>query len=137
MKKAAVCLFLTLTPHLLPAATGYLVHNFVADASTTATADFYDTRLINPWGFTNGGTFWLCDLGVSTLYSVNATNTTPIGTPNATTQPTVPGAGSTKGSCTGIVSPGAPATTPPTFPVTAPGKAAVAASFIFVSEDGV
>ena len=31
----------------------------------------------------------------------------------------------------------APATTPPTFPVTASGKAPVAASFIFVSEDGV
>jgi uncharacterized protein (TIGR03118 family) len=31
----------------------------------------------------------------------------------------------------------APATTPPTFPVTAPGKAAVAAGFIFVTADGV
>jgi uncharacterized protein (TIGR03118 family) len=137
MKKAAVCLFLTLSPHLLPAATGYWVHNLVADASTTATADFYDTRMINPWGFTNGGTFWLCDLGISTLYGVNATNTTPLGTPNTTIQPTVPGAGGSKGSCTGIVSNSAPATTPPTFPITAPGKSPVASSFIFVTEDGV
>ena len=32
MKKAAVCLFLILSPRLLPAATGYLVNNLVADA---------------------------------------------------------------------------------------------------------
>jgi len=137
MKKAAVCLFLTLSPQLLPAATGYWVHNLVADASTTAKADFYDTRMINPWGFTNGGTFWLCDLGISTLYSVNATNTTPLATPNQTTAPSVPGAGGppNKGSCTGIVS-GVAGATPPNFPVTAPGKSPVAASFIFVTEDG-
>ena len=42
-----------------------------------------------------------------------------------------------KGPCTGIVANIAPATTPPTFPVTAPGKAAAAAGFIFVTEDGV
>src|SRR5262249_35296611 len=41
------------------------------------------------------------------------------------------------GPCTGIVANTAPATTPPTFPVTAPGKTPVAASFIFVTEDGV
>jgi uncharacterized protein (TIGR03118 family) len=137
MNKATVCLLLTLTPQMLPAATGYLVHNLVADDKSTATADFYDPRLINVWGFTNGGTFWVCDVGLSTLYAVNATNTTPIGTPNATIQPTIPGAGGSKGTCTGIVSNSAPATTPPTFPVTAPGKNPVAASFIFVSEDGV
>jgi len=138
MKKAAVCLFLTLAPRLLPAATGYWVHNLVADASTTATADFYDTRLVNAWGFTNGGTFWLCAYGISTLYGVNATNTTPLGTPNLTTAPSVPGAGGppNKGSCSGIVSNSAPATTPPTFPVTAPGKNPAAASFLFVTEDG-
>ncbi len=137
MKKAAFCLFLTLSPGLLPAATGYLVHNLVADDNSTATADFYDSRMINPWGFTSGGTFWLCDLGISTLYGANATATTPIGAVNTTIQPTVPGAGGAKGSCTGIVSNTAPATTPPTFPVTAPGKAPVAASFIFVTEQGV
>src|SRR5215472_2823056 len=139
MNKAAVCLFLTLSPHMLPAATGYLVHNLVADDKSTATADFYDSRLINPWGNVASATspFWVCDLGISTIYTVNATNATPMGTPNPTIQPTVPGAGGSKGSCTGIVANIAPATTPPTFPVTAPGKAAAAASFIFVSEDGV
>jgi uncharacterized protein (TIGR03118 family) len=139
MKKAAICLVLTLSPQLLPAATGYLVHNLVADDKATATADFYDPRLINPWGNVATATspFWVCDLGMSTIYTVNATNATPMGTPNATTQPAVPGASGSKGSCTGIVANIAPATTPPTFPVTAPGKTPVAASFIFVTEDGV
>ena len=124
---------------MLPAVTGYFVHNLVADDKSTATADFYDSRLINPWGNVASATspFWVCDLGLSTIYTVNATNATPLGTPNATTQPTVPGAGGSKGSCTGIVANIVPATTPPTFPVIAPGKAPVAASFIFVSEDGV
>jgi uncharacterized protein (TIGR03118 family) len=124
---------------MLRAATGYLVHNLVADDKSTATADFYDPRLINPWGnvASAASPFWVCDFGISTVYTTNPTGTTPMGTPNPTTQPTVPGAGGSKGSCTGIVANIAPATTPPTFPVTAPGKAAVAASFIFVSEDGV
>lgn len=137
--KTTICLFLTLASHVLQAATGYLVHNLVADDKSTATADFYDARLINPWGnvATTTSPLWVCDLGLSTIYTVNATNATPMGTPNATTQPTVPGAGGSKGSCTGIVANITPATTPPTFPVTAPGKAPVAASFIFVSEDGV
>jgi uncharacterized protein (TIGR03118 family) len=139
MKNASICLFLTLSPQMLPAATGYLVHNLVADDKATATADFYDPRLINPWGNVASATgpFWVCDLGLSTIYTVSPTNATPMGTPNATTQPKVPGAGGTKGSCTGIVSNIVPATTPPTFAVTAPGKAAAAASFIFVTEDGV
>jgi uncharacterized protein (TIGR03118 family) len=143
MKKATACLLLTLTLPVLPAANGYLVHNLVADAASTATpqADFIDARLVNPWGLVASATspFWVCDggTGLSTVYTVNATNATPLGTPNPTTQPTVPGAGIPKGVCTGIVANTAPATTPPTFPVTAPGKAAVAASFIFVTEDGV
>jgi uncharacterized protein (TIGR03118 family) len=139
MRIPAVCVLLTLSSQMLPAATGYLVHNLVADDKSTATADFYDSRLINPWGNVASATspFWVCDLGLSTVYTVNATNATPMGTPNATTQPSVPGAGGSKGSCTGIVSNIAPATTPPTFPVTAPGKAPVAAGFIFVTEDGV
>ena len=138
MNRIAVCLLLTLSPQLLPAATGYLVHNLVADDKATATADFYDPRLINVWGVAPAGAFWVCDVGVSTLYSLNAINATPIGTPNATVQPTIPGAGGSKGTCTGIVSTGGtPATTPPSFPVTAPGKNPVAASFLFVSEDGV
>jgi uncharacterized protein (TIGR03118 family) len=129
---------------VLPAATGYLVHNLVADSAsiTSPAADFIDTRLVNAWGLAASATspFWACDAGtgLSTIYTVNATNATPLGTPNATTQPTVPGAGGTpKGVCTGIVPNLAPATTPLTFPVTAPGKAAVAAGWIFVTEDGV
>jgi uncharacterized protein (TIGR03118 family) len=144
MKKLTVCLFLTLTPQVLPAATGYLVHNLVADSAsiTSPAADFIDTRLVNAWGLaaSAAGPFWTCDAGtgLSTIYSVNPINATPLGTPNPTTQPTVPGAGGTpKGPCTGIVANTSPATTPLTFPVTAPGKAAVAASFIFVTEDGV
>src|ERR1043166_1695726 len=139
MNKVATSLFLMLAPHLLPGATGYFVHNLVADDKATATADFYDPRLINPWGnvASAASPFWVCDAGLSTIYTVNASNATPMGTPNPTTQPAVPGAGGSKGSCTGIVANIAPATTPPTFPVTAPGKAPVAASFIFVSEDGI
>ena len=139
MKTATISLILALSSQMLPAATGYFVHNLVADNKSTATADFYDARLVNPWGNVTSATspFWVCDFGVSTIYTVSATNATPMGTPNATTQPTVPGAGGAKGSCTGIVANTAPATTPPTFPVTATGKAPAAASFIFVSEDGV
>ena len=124
---------------MLPAATGYLVHNLVADDKSTATADFYDPRLINPWGNVASATspFWVCDLGLSTVYTVNATSATPMGTPSATTQPTVPGASGAKGSCTGIVSNISPAATPPNFPVTAPGKNPVAAGFVFVTEDGI
>jgi uncharacterized protein (TIGR03118 family) len=129
---------------VLPAATGYLVHNLVADSAsiTSPAADFIDTRLVNAWGMAASATspFWACDAGtgLSTIYTVNATNTTPLGTPNLTTQPTVPGAGGTaKGVCTGIAPNLAPATTPPTFPVTASGKSPVAAGWIFVTEDGV
>ena len=137
-------MFLSLAPNVLPAATGYLVHNLVADAASTASppADFIDSRLVNPWGLATSATspFWVCDAGtgLSTIYTVNVTNTTALGTPNATTQPAVPGAGgAANGVCTGIVPNTAPATTPPTFPVTAPGKAAVAAGWIFVTQDGV
>jgi uncharacterized protein (TIGR03118 family) len=151
MRKAAVCLTLFLSPHLLPAATGYLVHNLVADDASTVTpkADFIDPRLVNPWGnvASAASPFWTCDYGtgLSTIYTVNATNAVPLGTPNQTLQPTVPGAGGKTGgaqgggagTCTGIVANIAPATTPPTFPVSAPGKTTAAAGFIFVTEDGV
>src|SRR6266700_182574 len=99
MKRVTLCLVLALTIHVLPAATGYLVHNLVADAASTATppADFIDARLVNAWGLVASATspFWVCDggTGLSTVYTVNATNATPLGTPNPTTQPTVPGAG--------------------------------------------
>src|ERR1044072_7623654 len=105
MKTAPVVLLMSLSSSVIHAATGYFVHNLVADDRSTATADFYDPRLINPWGNVASATspFWVCDLGLSTIYTVNATNATPMGTPNATTQPTIPGAGGSKGSCTGIV----------------------------------
>jgi uncharacterized protein (TIGR03118 family) len=140
MRRIAVCLFASLSPYLLPAATGYLQHNLVADVA--GVADITDARLVNAWGNVASATspFWTCDYGtgLSTIYTVNITNATQLGATN-TTQPTVPGAGGagTKGPCTGIVANIAPATTPPTFPVTAPGKTPVAASFIFVTEDGV
>src|ERR1051326_9593681 len=115
MNKAAACLFLALSTPLLPAATGSLVHNLVADDKSTATADFYDPRMINPWGnaVSTGSPFWICDLGVSTVYSVNPTGTVVMGTPNATTQPLVPASPGppSKGSCTGIVSTAAPGVT--------------------------
>src|SRR5690349_5186299 len=100
MRKIATSVFLLFAPHVLPAATGYLVHNLVADDKTTATADFYDARLINPWGNVASATspFWVCDLGLSTVYTVSATSATPMGTPNATLQPTVPGVNGSKGS---------------------------------------
>ncbi len=67
MKKATACLLLTLTLPVLPAATGYLVHNLVADAASTANppADFIDARLVNPWGLVASATspFWVCDGG--------------------------------------------------------------------------
>src|SRR3954451_11222152 len=68
MKTLVSCLFLTLSQHVVSAATGYLVHNLVADDKTTATADFYDPRLINPWGNATSAAspFWVCDLGIST-----------------------------------------------------------------------
>jgi hypothetical protein len=102
MKKLTVCMFLALAPHVLTAATGYLVHNLVADAASTASpaADFIDPRLVNAWGIAASATspFWVCDggTGLSTVYTVNDTNSTALGTPNATTQPTVPGAGGTR-----------------------------------------
>jgi hypothetical protein len=86
MKKAALCLLVTLSPRLLPAATGYLVHNLVADVAATAKADFYDPRIVNVWGLTASATspFWTCDngTGLSTIYTVNATNTTALALPS-------------------------------------------------------
>src|ERR1035441_9193477 len=92
MRTPVVCFLLTLSSQMLPAATGNLVHNLVADDKSVATADFYDPRLINPWGNVASATspFWVCDLGLSTIYTVNATNATPLGMPNGVVQPTVP-----------------------------------------------
>jgi uncharacterized protein (TIGR03118 family) len=143
--RKAVSLFLSLSPCLLTAATGYLQHNLVADVA--GVADITDPRLVNAWGNVASATspFWTCDwgTGLSTIYTVNPTgaNTTPLGTTN-TTQPTVPGAGGTgtKGPCTGIVANLFSGTTPPSFVVSTAvsgnGKSGNS-SFIFVTEDGV
>src|SRR5260370_7310504 len=96
MKRVIACLFLTLAPQLLPAATGYYVHNLVADSASTVTpaADFIDPRLVNVWGIVASATspFWTCDYGtgLSTIYTANATNPTPLATPNPTTHPPLP-----------------------------------------------
>jgi uncharacterized protein (TIGR03118 family) len=82
----------------------------------------------------------VCDVGISTLYAASNTPGAALGTPNPTTQPTVPGVGTAKGSCTGIIAntaPAAAAGASPNFPVTVPGKAAVQGSFVFATEDGV
>jgi len=140
MRRVAVSLFLALTPCLLTAATGYLQHNLVADVA--GAADITDPRLVNAWGNVASATspFWVCDYGtgLSTVYTVNPTNTTPLGTTN-TTQPTIPGAGGagTKGPCTGIVANTANTAATPSFMFSAAGKGPAAASFIFVTEDGV
>ena len=59
----------------LHAATGYLVHNLVAD--TAGVADFTDPNLVNAWGIAISGAspFWLCDggTGLSTVYAAGAT----------------------------------------------------------------
>src|SRR5450432_4853163 len=99
MKKFSSDLLLTLSPAMLPAATGYLVHNLVADAVATVTppADFIDPNLVNAWGnvVSAASPFWVCDAGtaLSTLYTVNAVAVTPpLGTPVAEVHPTIPGA---------------------------------------------
>jgi len=105
MKKLSVCLFLSLAPRMLPAATGYLVHNLVADAASTANpaADFIDSRLVNPWGLAPGTSpFWVCDggTGLSTVYTVNVGNTTPLGTPNPPPADGTGAGGAANGVCT-------------------------------------
>jgi uncharacterized protein (TIGR03118 family) len=79
--------------------------------------------------------------GLASNYTVNpsSANTVALGSPNATPQANVPGAGGVpNGVCTGIVANTAPNFIRPLpFPVTAPGKGPVAASLIFVTRDGV
>src|SRR5260370_42199825 len=105
MRKAAAYLFLTLSPCLLTAATGYLQHNLVADVP--GVADFTDPNLVNAWGIAASATgpFWTCDAGtgLSTVYTVNdSAGAAPFGA-IAALKPSVPGAGSNaNGVCTGI-----------------------------------
>ncbi len=137
MRTVFACLFCVLIPSLVPAATGYYVHNLVAD--TAGVADFTDPNLVNAWGLVASATspFWTCDAGtgLSTVYAVsNSPTAAPMGTPNANVKPTVPGPGSNpNGTCTGIVANGnanAFLFSSPT--VTTPRPA----SFIFATEEG-
>src|SRR5262245_41942154 len=83
------------------AATGYLVHNLVADQ--TGVADFTDPNLVNGWGIAISGTspFWLCDggTGLSTVYSASAT-TFSVSATKAIIPPSATGGNTV---CTGIV----------------------------------
>ena len=85
----------------LSAASGYLVHNLVADQ--TGVADFTDPNLVNAWGIAISGTspFWLCDAGtgLSTVYSAGASGFSV----SATKAIIPPSANGANTACTGIV----------------------------------
>jgi uncharacterized protein (TIGR03118 family) len=104
---------LTLAPRLLPAATGYLVHNLVADTAAAA--------------ISAASPFWVCDggTGLSTVYTASTTAFS-VSTTKAIIPPSGTGADTT---CTGIVVNGSTA-----FLVgPAPGRAS---SFIFATQGG-
>ena len=113
--------------HSLHAATGYLVHNLVAD--TAGVADFTDPNMVNAWGIAISGTspFWLCDAGtgLSTVYIASAT-TFSVSATKAIIPPSATG-GNT--ACTGIVFNSSTAFTIGTTTTRA-------ASFIFATEGG-
>jgi uncharacterized protein (TIGR03118 family) len=119
---------LILTPGLLPAASGYLVYNLIADQP--GVADLTDPNLVNPWGISisTSSPFWLCDAGtgLSTVYTFSATafsiSSTKVSIPPATS------GGST--ACTGIVFNGT--TTAFEVGTTTPAHA----SFIFATAGG-
>jgi uncharacterized protein (TIGR03118 family) len=111
----------------LPAASGYLLHNLVADVA--GAADFTDANLVNAWGISvsSGSPFWLCDggTGLSTVYSSSATAFTV-----SATKAIIPPAGNGGNTvCTGIVF---NSTTGFTVGTASPR----AASFIFATEGG-
>ena len=141
MKDWAVCvMFVTVVSQSLPGATGYYVHNLVAD--TPGVADFTDPNLVNPWGNVASATspLWICDAGtgLSTVYTVNDSFPgAALGTPSAL-KPAVPGAGgAANGPCTGIVANLVSATSPTSFNFSSPtAPTPKPASFIFVTEDG-
>jgi uncharacterized protein (TIGR03118 family) len=92
------CAFLAQALH---AATGYLVHNLVAD--TAGVADFTDPNLVNAWGIAISGAspFWLCDggTGLSTVYADGA-NGFSVSATKAIIPPSATGGNTV---CTGIV----------------------------------
>jgi uncharacterized protein (TIGR03118 family) len=130
MKNASLRLMLlALAPALLPAATGYLAHNLIAD--TAGVADFTDPNLVNPWGIsiTASSPFWLCDggTGLSTVYTSSAT-TFAVSATKAIIPPSGNGANTV---CAGIV-----ANSTTGFTVSTATVAARASSFIFATEGG-
>jgi uncharacterized protein (TIGR03118 family) len=129
MKKLILPSIFLLAPCLLPAANTYVQHNLVADTAS-AGADFTDPNLVNPWGICTSAAspFWISDngTGLSTLY-------TSIGTPNATTKPTVPATSTIVlgGKPTGCVNNG----TTTAFIINGNGKVG-SPSFLFATENG-
>jgi uncharacterized protein (TIGR03118 family) len=128
MKNLILSAIFILAPCILPAANQYVQHNLVADQA--GVADFTDPNLVNAWGICTSATspFWISDngTGLSTLY-------TSIGTPNATTKPTIPATSTTVagGNPTGCVYNGT--TTAFFVPNTTTGKTA---NFLFATENG-
>jgi len=126
MKNATLRLMLlALAPAALPAASGYLVHNLVAD--TPGVADFTDPNAVNVWGIAISATspFWNCNQGISTVYSSTATSFSV-----TTTKAILPGTGLVA-ACTGIVV----NSTASGFTVTN-GTTSGKPNFIFASEGG-
>lgn len=130
MRRGSLCALilstLTLAPVSLSAATGYLVHNLIADQA--GNADLTDPNLVNPWGISisSASPFWLCDggTGLSTVYTMSATALS-ISTTKAIIPPATSGGDKT---CTGIVSNGSAG-----FLV---GTTTTKASFIFATLGG-
>jgi uncharacterized protein (TIGR03118 family) len=128
MKNTAVCvMIMSLTPSLMPAATGYLARNLIAD--TPGAADLTDPNLVNGWGIaiSAASPFWICDggTGLSTVYTASATAFS-ISATKAQIPPSSTGANTV---CTGIV-----ANSTTGFLIgPSPGRAA---SFIFATEGG-
>lgn len=122
-------MFLALAPLALPAATGYLQHNLVADVA--GVADFTDPNLVNAWGISISGAspFWVCDggTGLSTVYTASAT-TFAVSTTKAIIPPSGSGANTV---CTGLVF-----NSTTGFTVSTATAAARPASFIFATEGG-
>jgi uncharacterized protein (TIGR03118 family) len=130
MKNATLRLMLlALAPAVLPAASGYLVHNLVAD--TAGAADFTDPNLVNAWGISISAAspFWLCDggTGLSTVYTSSAT-TFAVSATKAAIPPSGNGGNTV---CTGIVF-----NSTTGFTVSTATVAPRAASFIFATEGG-
>src|SRR3974377_1275322 len=105
MKNLFLWALLMSSAGVLPAATGYYVHNLVSDQA--GMADFTDPHLVNAWGLatTAASPFWACDAGtgLSAVYLASNTRGAALGTV-APLAPTVPGAGGAAGGhCSGIV----------------------------------